>query len=243
MKIFFRYILAVWGLLCFSVPFLVMLPFFHLFAMKERWHKHASWLNYWWANLFFAGMFLPYKVEYRFRPKKNEVYVLCPNHTSLVDIVAMGLVKMGDFVFVGKEELAKVPLFGSMFKKIHITVNRESKIGAYRALLASKNAIDKKRSVVIFPEGGIFGQDFPNLNPFKDGAFRLAIEKQIPVIPVTMLYNWIILRDGDFLPQWHKGKIIIHEPISTIGLTLKDIDALKQKTFDIITQEIDKQIK
>ncbi len=235
---FFRYILAIWGFLCFFMPFLLMLPFFHLFATKEKWHKYASSLNYWWANIFFAGMCIPYKVEYRFRPKKNEVYVFCPNHTSLVDIIAMGLVRMGDFAFIGKEELTKVPLFGSMFKKIHIPVNRESKIGSYRALVASREALEKQRSVVIFPEGGIYGQNFPVLNTFKDGAFRLAIEKQVPIVPVTMLYNWIILRDEQWLPQWHRGKIIVHEPISTIGLTAKDIEFLKQKTFAVIENEL-----
>ncbi len=236
----FRYVFAVWGLLCFFLPFLLMLPFFHIFASKDKWHKYASALNYWWANIFFWGMLIPYKVEYRFRPKLDEFYIFCPNHTSLLDIIAMGLVRMGDFMFIGKEELSKIPLFGNMFKKLHIPVNRANKMGAYRALLASKEALNKQRSLIIFPEGGIFGQNFPILNPFKDGAFRLAIEKQVPIVPVTILYNWIILRDETFLPNWHRGKIIVHEPISTIGLTTADLDKLRQQTFEIIENEIKK---
>jgi 1-acyl-sn-glycerol-3-phosphate acyltransferase len=232
---------AIWGLLCFVGLFFLMLPLFHWFARDVKWHAYAAWLNKAWANLFFAGILLPYKIEYRFKPQKNQPYVFCANHTSLLDIITMGLVVPGNHTFVGKEELGKVPVFGSMFRKLHIPVNRESKIGSYRALVKSIEAVEQGKSIIIYPEGGIYGKQAPRLNPFKDGPFRIAITKQIPIVPVTILYNWLILPDDDrYLAHWHRGKAIVHQAIETKGLTMQDLEALKEQTFQIIHQELQK---
>ena len=73
---------------------------------------------------------------------------------------------------------------------------------------------------------------------FKDAAFRIAIEKQIAIVPVTIPYNWIILPDNEFVLHWHKLKVIFHEPIVTTGLTMNDIGKLKHKLRRIITEEL-----
>ena len=241
MQIFLRRIYGIWGLLCFAIPFLILLPFYHLFATKLKWHRYASLLNHWWAKLFFIGIFIPYEIIYRFKPQKGKQYVYCSNHTSMMDIITMGLIVKENHIFVGKESLTKVPLFGKMFAKLHIPVNRSSKISSYKALLKSMEAIENGKNIIIFPEGGIYGDHEPLMNPFKDGPFRIAIEKQVPIIPVTILYNWIILKDDDkFLPKWHKGKAIVHEAIETIGMTITDLEKLKKMTFDVIEKELRK---
>ena len=79
---------------------------------------------------------------------------------------------------------------------------------------------------------------------FKDGAFRVAIEKQVPIIPVTIPYNWLILPDdGSYTPHRHLMKVIIHEPIETKGMTLDNLDELKSKTYTIIHEELLRQNK
>jgi 1-acyl-sn-glycerol-3-phosphate acyltransferase len=234
-------IYAIWGLICFAIPFLWMFPIFYWCSLKPSRHKYAAWLNKIWANVFYAGIFVPYRIEYQFKPLKNQPYVYCANHTSLLDIVTMGLVVKGNHTFVGKAELAKIPLFGPMYEKLHIPFNRESKIGSYKALLRSKEAIEQGKSVIIFPEGGIYGNHAPTLNPFKDGPFRLAIEKQVPIVPVTILYNWIIFADDDkYLANWHLGKAIVHPVIETAGMTVADMESLKNQTFTIINEELKK---
>jgi 1-acyl-sn-glycerol-3-phosphate acyltransferase len=80
------------------------------------------------------------------------------------------------------------------------------------------------------------------MGEFKDGAFRAAIEKQIPIVPVTIPYNWIILPADQFLLRWHPLKVIFHEPIETTGLTLQDVDALKEKVFRIIDEELKRNL-
>ena len=74
-------------------------------------------------------------------------------------------------------------------------------------------AIDEGKNLVIFPEGGIITLKDPVMAKFKDGAFRVAIEKQIAIVPVTIPFNWIILPPDEFLLRWHPLKVIFHEPI------------------------------
>lgn len=235
MKIWLRRLYGLWALLWFILPFLIFLPFFHLLARKESWHPYTATLNRWWARIFFAGSCIPYTLLYKEKlPQQPCIY--CANHASWIDIITMGLIIKGDFVFLGKHSLTKIPLFGRMFGKIHITVNRESKIDAFRALVRAKDALHKGRSVMIFPEGGIKGEPTA-LNLFKDGAFRVALDCQIPIVPVTILYNWKIL-DKNFNPNWHKGKAIIHPAIQTTGLTLQDLEALKAQTFEVMNSTL-----
>jgi 1-acyl-sn-glycerol-3-phosphate acyltransferase len=83
----------------------------------------------------------------------------------------------------------------------------------------------------------------PVIARFKDGAFRVAIEKQIPIVPVTIPYNWIILPPYEFLVWRGMIKVIFHEPIETTGLTLADADALRDKTYAIMNQELNKHVE
>lgn len=237
--IILRRLYSIWGVFAFSLPFLLFLPFFHLFAKKQHWHIYASVLNRWWANIFWFLVLMPYRIEYKSKKTDKSPAVYCGNHTSFLDILTMGTIVKGDYLFIGKEELATIPLFGNMFKKLHITVNRNNKISAYRTLLKSKEAIDNHQSIVMFPEGGIIAENPPELAPFKEGAFRLAIEKQVPIIPVTIFYNWYVLPDDEkYLLSWHSGRAIVHEPIITLGMTNADIETLKERTYQIIRQPL-----
>jgi 1-acyl-sn-glycerol-3-phosphate acyltransferase len=74
--------------------------------------------------------------------------------------------------------------------------------------------------------------------PFKDGAFRAAIEKQIPIVPVTIPHNWIILPDGPILLNTGTIKVIFHEPVSVEGYNLDQIGALKARVREVIEHEL-----
>ena len=137
--------------------------------------------------------------------------------------------------------MEKIPLFGFMYKRMHITVDRQNLKSRYKALNEAAEMLDEGRSLAIFPEGGILTKEPPKLVPFKDGAFRLAIEKQVPIVPVTLPFNWIILPDdGKLMINKRDGKVkaIFHEPIETKGMVIKDIKLLKERTFGIIEKEL-----
>jgi 1-acyl-sn-glycerol-3-phosphate acyltransferase len=112
----------------------------------------------------------------------------------------------------------------------------------YKTMVKCSEAIEDNISVALFPEGTIPKNNHPDLIPFKDGAFRIAIEKQVPIVPVTIAFNWKILPDnGKYFIHNHLMKMIIHEPIETTGMTLDQTEELKRKTFDIIQNELKKQ--
>src|SRR5690606_33276256 len=109
------------------------------------------------AKAFYAVCFFSLEIEYKAPFDKSKQYVFCPNHTSFLDIPLMGFTPVY-FVFVGKSSIAKVPLFGYMYRKLHVTVDRNSLKSKYVTIERSKKAIDEGKSLVIFPEGGILAK-------------------------------------------------------------------------------------
>ncbi len=232
---FLRRLYTFWCLTCFFVPLLLFFPFFLLLNSRKKWHNGVYVLNKIWARIYFFCCFIPISIQRKGILSKNQNYVFCGNHTSYLDIVAMGLVVHQKHCFVGKDSLGKIPVFGAMFKRLHISVNRASKISSYRSMVKMNDVVKEGKSLVIFPEGGIISKQPPKMSEFKEGAFRIAIDNGVPIVPVSFPYNWILLKDdGRFLPNWHELKIIIHEPIPTKDLTLQDIEMLKKKVFDVI---------
>lgn len=230
---------AVWSLLVFSSTYVLLFPFFWLIVLnKKRWHAYTGTVNKIWAYLVYSLIAMPMRTEYRAKFSKKKTYIFCPNHTSYLDIPIVGFSAPHFVMFVGKSSLNKIPLFGYMFRNLHIPVNRQSITQSYRTFEKAKAALDQGHSLLIFPEGGINDHNVPDVKNLKDGAFRLAIEKQIPIVPVTIPYNWIILHDDVVQMTWHPSKIIYHEPIETQGMTLQDVGALKQKLRETIREEM-----
>jgi 1-acyl-sn-glycerol-3-phosphate acyltransferase len=140
---------------------------------------------------------------------------------------------------MGKAELRKIPLFRMFFDRMNIPVNRKSKIDAMRALLRAGSDVDKGISVTLFPEGTIH-HNGPVMGRYKNGPFFIAIEKQVPIVPVTFMDNWRILPDDYQRRVGGPGcaRIIVHEPIDTTGMTEDDLETLKQRTYEIIEKPL-----
>jgi 1-acyl-sn-glycerol-3-phosphate acyltransferase len=239
---FVRLVHTVYGFTVFSILFLVFFPFLLIPIIFQGQFQLVGIINRWWAKWMFVFCFLPFRVECRSTLKRNQSYVFCPNHFSYLDIPTMGLNPINT-IFVGKNDMEKIPLFGYMYKKLHITVNRKSLKSRSNTMLAGMQAIDEGKSLVIYPEGGMVTKNPPYMAPFKDGAFRTAIEKQIPIVPVTIPFNWIILPDKKKI-RLHAGKVkvIFHEPIETKGMTLDDVARLKHLVFNVIDSELKREL-
>lgn len=207
-----------------------------LFPKKFRW---VGIINRTWARLTFIFNFLPYQVECHVPLDKTKQYIFCPNHFSYLDIPTMGLNPV-NAIFVGKNDMENIPVFGFMYRKLHITVDRAKLRSKYDTYIKSRQALDEGKSLVIYPEGGIFTKRPPEMVRFKDGAFRLAIEKQIPIVPVTIPNNWIILPGDEFLVRLGKVKVIFHAPVETSQMTLADTESLKRQVFKVIDDELKK---
>ncbi len=236
-----RRIYSLYGVAVFMGVYLMFLPVFAYFIQtKNIRHPIIFKLHRVWAHLFYWLTLIPIHIEYRQKPNPKGQYIFCSNHFSYLDIPAIGVNNVGA-AFVGKSSLGKIPVFGYMYRNIHITLDRNKLKSRYSALTRSFDELDKGHSLVMFPEGGIATKNPPVMNRFKDGAFRAAIEKQIPIVPVTIPYNWIILPDdGKFLLHRHRNVVIFHEAIQTRGMSLDQLDELKEKVYNIIEQELKK---
>ncbi|MBE7175955.1 MAG: 1-acyl-sn-glycerol-3-phosphate acyltransferase [Mucilaginibacter polytrichastri] len=185
-----------------------------------------------------SGIF--YRIRYAQKPDWNRPYIICANHSSNLDITAMLLAIRGNFRFMGKDELLDNFVTGFFFRSVDIPVNRESKISSFRAFKKAEESIQNGMSVLIFPEGLIAGDYPPVLQPFKNGAFRLAIQQQVPIIPVTITDTWKCMWDDGKRYGTRPGicHIFVHSAIETAGMPLDHADNLKDEVRDIIARKM-----
>ena len=171
----------------------------------------------------------------------NDNFIICANHKSYLDILLMYQIIENDFAFLGKSEVLKYPVLRIFFKRgIDIPVYRGRIIKATKCLDLAKIEINNGRSVVIFPEGGWDNAE-TEMRRFKNGAFQLAIDTGCSILPITFKNNYDIFTDLSDLTGNSKpglANVVVHEPIETKNLTRKDLVSLKNKTFNIIQQEL-----
>lgn len=239
MKRLLLQVYSFYGLIVFGLTFVVLLPFFLLAMYVPAFEKLASTLNYIWARSLFFFLFLNWsKVEREYKLDRKQQYVFCANHTSYLDIPTMGLLGH-NFKFIGKASLKKVPIWGYMYSKLHILVDRGSLKSRHKSWLAVEENIKRGFSIAFFPEGGIISTEPPKMVAFKEGAFRIAVDQQIPIVPVTIPYNHLLLPDKMPLIM-HPGKVLIkvHEPIWPQGTDDAAVKQIKQQVRSVIEQEL-----
>lgn len=190
-----------------------------------------------------AGFVFKYRIESPIDWSKT--YIICANHTSNLDIPAITRAVKSNFAFMGKHELLENHLLKLFFKTIDIPLNRDSKMSSFRAFKKGEVYLKQGISLVIFPEGKI-GDDYPPiLHEFKNGPFKLAIEQQIPIIPISMVNVWKKMWDDGSKYGTRPGicDICIHQPVETKGLILDDAEDLKNKIFTIIHSQLNNEYR
>lgn len=173
------------------------------------------------------------KITWEQNLEKNKSYMLVANHTSMLDIMLMLYVSKNPFVFVGKKELAKIPVFGFFYKRVCILVDRsdaKSRIAVYRSV---RKRLAKGLSICIFPEAGV-PDEAVILDNFKDGAFRMAIQHSIPLVPMTFLdckkrFSWTFFSGGPGILRVH-----VHSFVETALLEPEDTRTIRKETRTLI---------
>ena len=232
-------------LLNFILGLVILYPLFYIFLSRKDWFPYAFKLKRFWAYWIYTVPGLFAKTTWKIPTAKlPQPCVYAANHVSYLDIISSYIVVPNYFVFMGKQELDKAPLFRIFFKKMNILVDRKSNVGSHKAFLRAGRDIEEGSSVFLFPEGTISSNG--DLRGFKNGAFKLAIDKQVPVVPVTFLNNWKLLQNGGFFKTFGKpgiSRIVVHEPILTTGMTENDLLSLKAKVHEVISSELKKYNK
>ena len=187
-KIFWA-IWRVWFYVVMLIPILIMLPFLVASILTERGYPYFFKMSRIWAKCVLFGMGFYYKIEKVQKLDRKKSYMFVANHTSMSDIMLMLASVDNPFVFVGKMSLAKIPLFGFFYKRTSILVDRSCSKSRMEVFNEAQKRIDRGLSICIFPEGGVPHDETIFLDHFKDGAFRLAVEHHLPIVPLVFPDN------------------------------------------------------
>jgi len=228
----------------YSVAFFFILvwPILYFLSRKKERFKYINGFRKFIIYLSTKASGIFFNVQQEVPIDWSRTYIICGNHTSNLDVSSISLAAKNNFCFIGKEELLDNMVLGFFFRTIDITVNRDSKISSFRAFKTAAERIQNGVSVVIFPEATIPQQYPPALSPFKNGAFRLAIELKVPILPISSIDTWKVF--------WNDGKtygsrpgicdIYVHKPIETAHLTVDDADTLRDEVFELIREKTER---
>lgn len=226
-----------WFLISFIAFFFMFMPLLFFFTAILKNNKMVNYTTKYWAklSLIFSGIFWDVEFEEKLDPKKT--YIFCANHTSTLDIPLITTIIPLPLLYIGKKELTKIPLFGYFFKHNSVTVDRGSLKDTYAAFLEAGKKLDQGLNICIFPEGGVPKSSI-FLKKFKNGAFRLSVEKKIDVVPITLADNKRI-----FPQEYYKGfpsivRVKVHKSIKSMPNNKNAIENLNTSVYNIIFEQL-----
>jgi 1-acyl-sn-glycerol-3-phosphate acyltransferase len=228
----------VWVLLVFTGVMILFLPGFlipPLFGPRAVVVTH--FFIKCWSWIFSVLNFIPYDIRNGDRIKRGASYIFVSNHTSFMDIPVLVVTIKGQFRALAKKELLKLPVFGWIVQVMCVVVDRSTNESRRKSIENLKRILHMGISVLIFPEGTQNRTNEP-LQPFYDGAFRIAVETQEPVIPIVVIGAGKIMPPGKAFIQPGKIVVLIGNEIPTTGLTLADVKDLREKVFGVMSQMI-----
>jgi 1-acyl-sn-glycerol-3-phosphate acyltransferase len=159
-------------------------------------------------------------------------YIAVSNHESYADIFLISHFPW-EMKWLSKDTIFKIPVMGWMMRMAKdIPIRRGKRESVVSALQGCRDRLARRVSVMIFPEGTRSHTE--DLLPFKDGAFKLAIEAGVPILPIAVAGTRHCMAKGSFAFRRARAKARVLAPISTEGLTAADVATLREKTRDTI---------
>lgn len=229
-------IYAVYGLLLFAATLLVVLIPIWIFSFFPDPLKSRCFLALGrvWMKVYMPLIGCPVFRKGLHYFEKGKQYVVVCNHNSLIDVPVTTPGVPGVNKTLAKASMAKIPLFGMMYKIGGIMVDRSSETSRKESFNEMKAALGMGMHMILFPEGTRNRTDEP-LKEFYDGAFNLAVDTQTAIIPSLLFHTRKILVPGKVLyARPHRIDYHFLAPIETKGLTREDVPVLKEKVFRIM---------
>ena len=228
----------IWFYLLTALPILVFFPVLLLLTLTDRTYPQFYWMarNLWALPILYGIGCFP-RIRYREKLQKGQSYLLVANHTSVLDIMLMLRTSPYPFVFVGKKELVTIPVFGFFYKRVCILVDRESTRSRTGVYIRAQRRIASGLSVCIFPEGGVPPPEIV-LDHFKDGAFKMSITHQIPLVPISFYDT-----KKRFPFEFFEGgpgplRVEVHPFLYPGNLNPGQYEELKEKTRNILLDSL-----
>ncbi|HET7178732.1 MAG TPA: lysophospholipid acyltransferase family protein [Chryseosolibacter sp.] len=227
-----------WVGIVFTVFMIVLLPGI---VIPFFFGKRAGSVGYaflWlWSWIFSKLTFIRYRFYGRENFRKGQSYIYVSNHTSFLDIPGLTMLLPGQFRPLAKKELLKIPIFGWIAKSAAIIVDRSSPESRKKSLDHLRAVLKAGISILIFVEGTQNRTD-KVLQPFHDGAFRVAVDTQEPILPIVVLGAGRLMPPGTIDLKAGLIRIYVGKEISTQGMTTSHVKELKQRAFDVMTEMI-----
>jgi len=227
---------TVYAFLLFALFLLVIFPFVVVisFAGKIKGGNILYKICSYWADLWLFFIGIRVKKIYAAPLDRNRQFIFVANHISNMDVPMFVKVIRQPVRALGKVEMSKVPVFGFLYRKTVVMVDRSSADNRARSVMVLKSVVKKGISIFVFPEGTFNTTGHP-LKEFYDGAFRIAIETQTPVKPVVFLDTLDRLHYSSvFSLTPGKCRAVFLEDVSVEGMNLKDVGSLKQKVWQMM---------
>jgi 1-acyl-sn-glycerol-3-phosphate acyltransferase len=233
-----HWLYILWVAVVFTVFMIILLPGIIIpFLFGPRFGSIGYFFLYLWSWIFMQLTFIRYKFYGRENFKKGKSYIYVSNHTSFLDIPGIAMIIPGQFRPLAKKELKKIPVFGWIAQAATIIVDRSSPESRKKSIDRLKQYLKQGISILIFVEG-TQNRTKEILQPFHDGAFRIAVDTQQPVLPMVVIGAGRLMPPGTINLRPGLIRIYVGEEIPTEGLTTADTTSLKQRTFEQMKQLI-----
>jgi 1-acyl-sn-glycerol-3-phosphate acyltransferase len=223
------------GFLLFIFPIVVLASFFG----KIKGGNFIYRLCHIWADffLFMTGIF--HRNIYEVPHDRSKQYVFVFNHISYADIpVLLKTIRWQHIRVLGKAEMAKVPVFGYIYKSAAVMVERGDPEKRSKSVQQLKSVLKKGISIVIAPEG-TFNMTHKPLKEFYDGAFKIAIETQTPIKPVLFLDTYDRMHyETIFSIKPGRSRSVYLAEVPVEGLTLDNVEFLKEKVYKLMEEKL-----
>lgn len=205
-------------------------------------HYWGYYPGRWWARIILKLLLIPVSVEGRQHLEREQSYVFVANHQGAFDIFLVYGYLNRNFKWMMKRSLRKMPFVGFACEKSHqIFVDKRGPKAIKATYDAARETLKDGTSLTVFPEGA---RTFTgHMGEFRRGAFALADELQLPVVPLTINGSFDIMpRTRDFhFAHWHRLRLTIHEPIYPVGQGQANVDATLRQAYDSVMSALDTQ--
>lgn len=204
-----------------------------LAALFSRTGNLAFTISRGWAYIMARAMGLRLSIRGREKIAKGQTYVIISNHQSHTDILALVL-KLGiQFRWIIKRELLRIPLFGwALYSARNVFIDRSDREKAVQTIHEGLDRLPPGVSVLFFAEGTRSADGA--IGPFKKGGFVMAVEKGIPLLPVTINGSRRVLPKGSVAFRPGPIEVVVGEPVDTAKYGHETLESLMALTRDIV---------
>src|SRR5688500_5059260 len=227
-----------WVGLVFTVFMIILLPGIVVpFFFGQRGGYVGYFFLWLWSWIFSILTFIRYRFYGKENFRKGQSYIYVSNHTSFLDIPGLTILLPGQFRPLAKKELLKIPIFGWIARSAAIIVDRSSPESRKKSIDQLKAFLKAGISILIFAEGTQNRSD-KILQPFHDGAFRIAVDPQEPLLLIVVLAAGRLLPPGTIKLKRGLIRIFVGKEVPTVGMSAADVRELKQRTVAVMSQLI-----